>query len=137
MKKYYTIEDLATGVVAVKFKKDVRRLNAIIKAAFPKDPIWGQDMRIREEDLEKGDGFYLAEEETKAKGVPCFWWASGNYVAIDIPHVSEKYILLPGESVPQKDFTWDSLLEEYYESKDHGSFSKWLKRNYTCNVKKI
>lgn len=137
MKKYYTIEDLATGVVAIKFKKDASRLNDIIKLAFPKDPIWLYNMDIKETDLMKGDGFYLESVETELEGVPCFWWANGKWVEINLPTVSEKYILLPGEKVPQKGFTWESLLEEYYESKDHGSFSEWLKRNYTCNVKKI
>ena len=52
MKKYYTLKDLANGVVAVKFKKDASRLNDIIKLAFSSDPNWGYNTDIKESESE-------------------------------------------------------------------------------------
>ena len=135
MKKYYTVKDLATGVVAVKFKKDASRLNDIIKLAFPNDPIWVHNMDIKESDLIKGDRFYLESVETELEGVPCFWWANGNWTEIDLPTVSEKYILLPGESVPE-DFTLDEIWLDYAHSTYEGTFIQFLEKDYNIKIKK-
>ena len=135
MKKYYTVEDLAAGNVAVRFKKDESRLTDLLKAAFPQDEYWSSFSSMS--GVEVDEKFYLDWDESELKGEPSFWWATNIEPTYDIPTVSEKYILLPGENVPEKGFTWDSLLHEYYDSKDHGPFSEYLKRNFKCNVKRI
>lgn len=128
MKKYYTVEDLANGDVILKFKKDEKRVFNIVKEAFREDE-WVSNLKVLR-NLEKGDLFYREDDLS-------IWWGETNHLGNNIPLVSEKYILLPGESIPEKGFTWDSLLDEYYDSKDHGPFSEYLKRNFKCNVKRL
>ena len=135
MKKYYTVKDVATGAVAIKFKKDASRLNNIIKLAFPNDPNWVHNMVIKESDLIKGDRFYLESIETELEGVPCFWWANGNCTEIDLPTVSEKYILLPGESVPEE-FTLDEIWLDFAHSTYGGTFIQFIEKGYNIKIKK-
>lgn len=135
MKKYYTTEDLATGKVVLKFKEREARLLAIIHEAFKEDVNALGISQIP--DATKGDLFYNNSIEAKRLGHPYLFWGTYINFGVDVPQVSEKYILLPGENIPEKGFTWDSLLDEYYDSKDHGPFSEYLKRNFKCNVKRL
>lgn len=135
MKKYYTTEDLATGNVILKFKKKEARTLAIIHEAFKEDV---NAQGISSLDFEdKGDLFYNNPIDSNRLGHPYLFWGVYFQGMDGVPQVSEKYILLPGESIPEKGFTWDSLLDEYYDSKDHGPFSEYLKRNFKCNVKRL
>ena len=135
MKKYYTTEDLTNGNVAVKFKNDEDRLTEILKAAFPKDEYWNSSNNMS--GVEVNEKFYLDWDASKQEGKPSFWWATNIEPIYNFPTVSEKYVLLPGEKVSEKGLTWESLLDEYYASKDHGPFSEYLKRNFKCNVKRL
>jgi hypothetical protein len=134
MKKYYTIEDLAIGKIAVKFKKDEGRLTEILKAAFPNDKYWGDYSNMS--GVEVNERFYLDYDETKKEGVPSFWWSTNMEPKYDFPAVSEKYILLPGESVPEK-LTWEKIIYEFTKEPIDVSLIDFLNKNFKCNVKRL
>ena len=133
MKKYYTVEDLATGRVAVKFKKDEKRLTEILKAAFPEDLYWSSEKNLAL--VEKGEKFHLDVEESTEIGVPSFWWAGSIQTTYDFPTVSEKYILLPGEGVPEK-LNWSTIVVEWQHS-SIWDLEEFLTKNFKCNVKRL
>jgi hypothetical protein len=133
MKKYYTTEDLAAGNIAVKFKKDQDRLTEILKAAFPNDKYWGDYSNMS--GVEVNERFYLDYDETKEEGVPSFWWSTNIEPKYDLPTVSEKYILLPGESIPEK-LDWHTIVVEWQHS-DIKDLEEFLTLNFKCNVKRL
>jgi hypothetical protein len=134
MKKYYTTEDLREGTVAIKFKKDKKRTFDILKEAFPYDPyiLPNEELEFLEKDdvlrRDFSDSTYFDEDR--------FWWGQLSYDTRMLPYVSEKYILLLGEVMPE-DLALEDVWLEYLNAGFSGGFKDYLGAKFKCKFKKL